>query len=654
MQSLFAPAIAVMNRLKYVQKFLLVGLLLVLPLGLVMSQYLAEVEYDINFSAKERLGLEYNAPLVNLLREFEQHAAVSSAFLSGASSTNETDMQPIQELIDTRIAQVDAVHASLGGVLNVGNSWTDIKNHWEELRSNVLTLTPDVSSEAHNLLTNRVLSLITQVGNNSNLILDPDLDSYYLMDAAINKLPQTVEQFSQLRSYGMALLARDTITYSDVTRVVILSGLAKNTLDANTTGFGYAFQTNPALEGQLDLRLDTNQQAINAFLGMLNTFIIEPASSGETVALSTISPDVYFLVSTRGIDSSFALYDEVSLALDELLEIRIGGFVAQRQIVIVVALAALIGAVYLFAGFYLAVKRTISTLGQASKSMVSGHMTEALVLDNRDELAEVAIAFNNIANEMIAARDRALEANRLKDEFLATMSHELRTPLNSIIGFTGIMLSGMRGEVDETARNMIKRIKDSGHHLLNLINDILDIAKIEAGRLEIAYSPMVLRDMVGKWHAQMDVLARQKDLTFEVSVDPILPDEVYGDSERITQVAINLLSNAMKFTEKGSVKLSVSQKDTHQWTLQVTDTGIGIPPHALEYIFDEFRQVDGTTQRAYGGTGLGLAIVRKLCVAMGGRIQVTSTQGEGSTFAATLPLYTAPAKLETRRIEHVA
>lgn len=160
--------------------------------------------------------------------------------------------------------------------------------------------------------------------------------------------------------------------------------------------------------------------------------------------------------------------------------------------------------------------------------------------------------------------------------------------------------SGMRGEVDETARNMIKRIKDSGHHLLNLINDILDIAKIEAGRLEIASSPIVLRDVVNKWHAQMDVLARQKDLVFEVSVDPVLPDQVYGDAERITQVAINLLSNAMKFTEKGSVKLSVYQKDTYQWALQVSDTGIGIPPHALEYIFDEFRQVDGTTQRAYG------------------------------------------------------
>jgi signal transduction histidine kinase len=652
MSSFFAPTIAVMNRLKYVQKFLLVGLLLVVPLALVLSQYLAEVEYDINFSAKEQLGLEYNGPLVGLLAEVQRHAAISSAYLSGYN-TFEEEIEPTQAAIEARMADVDAVDERLGAELGTSEAWAEIKEEWLELKHSALTLTPERSVERHITLSNQILALITQVGNNSNLILDPDLDSYYLMDTVITKLPQTVEYFSQLRSYGMMAVVTDTLAASDATRLVFLSGLAKSTIDANTTGYGYAFDYNPALESRLAESLESNRQAINAYLGMLNIAIVEPASTGRDVTL-TVSPDNYFTAATRAIDSNFALYDEVSAALGELLQKRIDGFVSERQVVIVVALIALAGSVYLFAGFYLAVKKTIAALDQASKRMVSGHMTGALVLDNRDELAQVAIAFNNIANELVAARDRALEANRLKDEFLATMSHELRTPLNSIIGFTGIILSGMRGEVDDTARNLIKRIKDSGHHLLSLINDILDIAKIEAGRLEIVSAPIVLRDVVARWHSQMEVLAKQKNLAFEVTIDPKLPDQVYGDEERITQIATNLLSNAFKFTDKGSVKLNLYQKDLYTWALQVSDTGIGIPPHALEYIFDEFRQVDGTTQRAYGGTGLGLAIVRKLCIAMGGRIQVTSTLGEGSTFTATLPLHTGPAALKTRRVEHVA
>jgi signal transduction histidine kinase len=185
---------------------------------------------------------------------------------------------------------------------------------------------------------------------------------------------------------------------------------------------------------------------------------------------------------------------------------------------------------------------------------------------------------------------------------------------------------------------MIEGIEDSGRRLLNLINDILDLAKIQAGRLDIVSTPIVLRDMVSQWQSQMDVLAKQRDLAFEVDVDPQLPEQLYGDTGRITQIAINLLSNAFKFTEKGRVKLELKPHGD-AWVLEVCDTGVGIPPHALQYIFDEFRQVDGSSQRTHGGTGLGLAIVRNLCVAMGGTVQVSSTLGEGSTFTVTLPLH---------------
>ncbi len=229
------------------------------------------------------------------------------------------------------------------------------------------------------------------------------------------------------------------------------------------------------------------------------------------------------------------------------------------------------------------------------------------------------------------------EANRLKSEFLANTSHELRTPLNAMIGFTGIMLQGMGGEFDDDARHMLERIDSNARRLLALINDILNLARIEAGRLEILSNPINPNQMVKQWRSQMEVLATQKNLDFTVTVDPLLPEVIEGDEERISQIVINLLSNAFKFTSKGSVTLALKrQNDT--WIAQVTDTGIGIAPHALTYIFDEFRQVDGSSARAYGGSGLGLAIARKLCHLMSGDIQVSSTLGVGSTFTVTLPL----------------
>lgn len=229
------------------------------------------------------------------------------------------------------------------------------------------------------------------------------------------------------------------------------------------------------------------------------------------------------------------------------------------------------------------------------------------------------------------------KANRLKSEFLATMSHELRTPLNSILGYTGLLKMGIRGKTDEEGKESLKAVEASSKHLLGLINDILDIAKIEAGRMELADEPFDLNSLAHDWSSHLKVLADKKGLEFQTSIDDSLPRTLRGDKERLTQIANNLLSNAIKFTDKGQVALQIG-RENGSWTIQVTDTGKGIPPDAQEYIFDEFRQVDGNYNRSQGGTGLGLAIVRKLTQAMDGTIQLNSKLGQGSTFLVKLPL----------------
>jgi signal transduction histidine kinase len=231
----------------------------------------------------------------------------------------------------------------------------------------------------------------------------------------------------------------------------------------------------------------------------------------------------------------------------------------------------------------------------------------------------------------------AQEANRLKSEFLSTMSHELRTPLNAIIGFSEIMVSGMSGSLDSEASKMLDRVLINARHLLGLINDILDLSKIEARQHELtieAFSPL---DLLKDTHSQMSSLAQRKGIEFKLDVSNPLPPVLYSDPAVLKQIVINLLSNAIKFTDKGTVRLITNTGDS-VLNISVEDTGIGIPPHALDFIFDPFRQVDGTTTRAHSGTGLGLAIAKSYVNQLGGSIHVKSVPGEGSTFIVLLPV----------------
>lgn len=264
---------------------------------------------------------------------------------------------------------------------------------------------------------------------------------------------------------------------------------------------------------------------------------------------------------------------------------------------------------------------------------------DALEQDRQADLAKALRQTEEANRALSQANVMAKETMRLKSEFMSTMSHELRTPLNAIAGFCGIMLEGMGGEIDDEARHMVTRIGSNSDRLLTLINQVLDIAKMEADRLDLVSVPIIPSDLAANWKTQVSVLAEKKGLKFDIEVDPALPSPLLGDPERLTQIALNLLSNAIKFTETGGVKL-IMRREAKAWIIEVRDTGVGIPPHAINYIFDEFRQVDGSSTRSYGGSGLGLAIVRKLCLLMDGSVRATSELGKGSVFTVTLPLRT--------------
>ncbi len=260
--------------------------------------------------------------------------------------------------------------------------------------------------------------------------------------------------------------------------------------------------------------------------------------------------------------------------------------------------------------------------------------------------SQVTIALENakLVGELEERARELAEANRLKNDFLATMSHELRTPMNSIIGFSDTLLSGIYGDLNEKQVGRVERIHRNGRNLLALIDDLLDLSKIEAGRMELAIETVDIYGEIQACILAIESQIQSKGLTLETYIPVDLP-KVQADSLRLRQIITNLLSNAIKFTRDGSitvrVEINTETRDdgtSHKviWT-SITDTGIGIKPEDQAVIFDEFRQADGSTTREFGGTGLGLAICRRLLELMDGRIWVESRLGKGSTFIFTLP-----------------
>ncbi len=236
-----------------------------------------------------------------------------------------------------------------------------------------------------------------------------------------------------------------------------------------------------------------------------------------------------------------------------------------------------------------------------------------------------------------AALQQAREANRLKTQFLANISHEIRTPLNGILGMTALALDS---RPTAELREYLQTIQESGESLLSLLSDVLDLSRIESNHMELEQSPFALRETLCTCLDTMAPLAGAKGLELSLEVADRAPDRLVGDALRLRQVILNLLNNAVKFTQRGSVRLSVQAADTTEDAVtllfQVTDTGIGVPPEHRETIFDVFRQLDGSTTRRYGGSGLGLSICARLVRMMGGRIWVDSVPGKGSTFSFTI------------------
>lgn len=627
------------SNLKVGHKLTMISVFFVIPDTLMLCLFLMNLNSSVRFAEWEKHGNAYQQPLQKLLQSIPEYLLAIQRRSTNAHQTEGPGLAEIEGAVDEAFDALDLVQARLGGQLQFTTEGLAKRNRarcnpvllrraWQELRAQAVGGEAAATSKLSRQLLDDVRAMITHAGDNSNLILDPDLDTYYLMDVTLLTLPEMQDRLASARAYVEELLSGGTnLNAAALQRVAVFAALLEQTdLNRALTSAQTAvnedanfYGTSPSLQRELPLALERFESAQRAFISLLTRLSQKGAGP---LSLSEFKQAGAFASA-----ASHQLWSASIRELDILLDCRIGQFKSKRSLSLAVSAAAFVCA-FLLVGF---ITRSISgPLQQQAAALVESN--ERLEEANRSLLSE--------SIRVMELADEASSASKAKSEFLATISHELRTPLNGVLGFAQILRNaGLAPEHSES----VLLIQQSGQSLLTIINNILDYVKLESGKVSLCPESFDLRELVREVIDTVADSASTRGIALSFEPHESLPGRILGDRLRIRQVLSNLVMNAVKFTEQGSVRIesalesSPGQDAESRLCFRIVDTGIGIPEDQQKNLFSGFCQLDGSMTRRYGGAGLGLALCRRIVSLMSGEIGVASQPGKGSIFWFAIP-----------------